>query len=324
MLLEEKVEIRTKELKESNTLLQERQDEIMQQSEELQQQAEELMAQRDALTTQNKKISEQNNHITASVRYAQTLQKAILPSLEPIEKHLECFTIYQPKDIVSGDFYWYANLNGDDANQGERPDRYILSVIDCTGHGVPGAFMTLIADRLMYEAAIEHQIQDPAEILEELDRGIQVILKQNVSTNRDGMDLVVCLFEHQNDQSVTITFAGSKNPLFYYEKASQQIIKVEADRRYIGMISTKSQQSKFTNKTIHLKKGDVVFLCTDGYIDQSNDERKRLGSKLFMQYLLEFADLPVDQLKSELENKLKEWQGEQMQRDDISLIGIRI
>ena len=323
-LLEIKVKERTKKLNESNILLKERQDEIMQQSEELQQQAEELLSQRDALTNQNKKISEQNNHITASVRYAQTLQNAILPSLDPLGDHLEYFKIYQPKDIVSGDFYWYANLNKENPLPDHSTDRYILSVIDCTGHGVPGAFMTLVADRLMNEAVVEHQIIDPALILEELDKGVQAILKQNTTTNRDGMDLVVCLFEHRSDLSVDITFAGSKNPLFYYDCANHQIVKVEADRRYIGMMTTKNRPSDFTNKKINVKKGDLVFLCTDGYIDQSNDERKRLGSRLFVDYLLEFAHLPVIQIKDQLEQRLKEWQGNQTQRDDISLIGIRI
>jgi serine phosphatase RsbU (regulator of sigma subunit) len=121
-----------------------------------------------------------------------------------------------------------------------------------------------------------------------------------------------------------LTFAGSKNPLFYYQKSSNQIIKVEADRRYIGMIGTKAEFTKFRNKDIYLSKGDIVFLCTDGYIDQSNDARKRLGTKLFTEYLLEFAELPMKEFKNQLEDKLKEWQGTQNQRDDISVIGIRI
>jgi len=314
--LEEKVNERTKELNDSNIQLRESQAEIRQQ-------AEELVVQKDALMVQNNQIIAQNNHITASVRYAQTLQKAILPSLEPIEKHLECFSIYMPKDIVSGDCYWYANLN-DKNNIEEISDRYILSVIDCTGHGVPGAFMTLVADRLMYEAVVEHGVETPCEILEELDKGIQSTLKQETNTNRDGMDLVVCLFEHQADKSVNLTFAGSKNPLFYYDSSQHAIVKVEADRRYIGMMGTKAKVQRFTQKQVQLKKGDVVFLCTDGYIDQSNDERKRLGTKLFTEYLLEFSKLPVNEMKQQLEDKLKQWQGNQAQRDDISLIGIRI
>lgn len=241
--------------------------------------------------------------IGRKVRYAQTMQRAILPSLQPIAEKMECFIIYQPKDIVSGDFYWYAKLplpEGDSTVD----SRCILSVIDCTGHGVPGAFMTLVADRLMYEAVVEHQIHDPAYILEELDKGVKSVLKQESNTNRDGLDLVICLFEHHLDHRVDLIFSGSKKPLYYYDKENHKIVKVEADRRYIGMMETKAKQIDFSNKRIHLKKGDVVFLCTDGYIDQSNDDRKRLGSKLFVDYLLGLSLLPMSEIKEQLELKL--------------------
>jgi PAS domain S-box-containing protein len=263
-----------------------------------------------------KLIHVKNNHINGSIRYAQTIQKAILPSQRLIEKYFESFVIFRPKDVVSGDFYWFSEVieNG--------KTKLFIAVVDCTGHGVPGAFMSMIGNRLLNEIVNEKKIYAPSLILEQLNNGVIKALKQNETDNNDGMDLGICAIEAEKE-NYKITFAGAKRPLYFYEVGSDEIKEIRGDRKSIGGIRSRHEKT-FQDHSFVLKRGGILYLSTDGLIDQNSESRKRFGTPKLIDILLNCIDKPMSEQMKKIEGELNMYQSKEEQRDDITFMGIKL
>lgn len=288
------------------------QEEIIEKNEELMQQKEEMQVQRDEL-------HEQNRQTAASLEYAKTIQQAILPDLNILNDRIEHFVLYKPKDVVSGDFYWTSRLSSK-SKQGEK---IFIAVVDCTGHGVPGAFMSMIGSRMLSEIVNERKIHNPADILTELNNSINQALRQDVSESFDGMDACICLIEHKIANQYIITFAGANRMLYYYQKGTHQIQTLKGNRKTIGGIMP-DVDSEFVNNRIYLSPGDMIFLNSDGIIDQNNENRKKFKASRFHASLLANIDKPMVEMGLEINKDFEQFKGNAFQRDDITVLGIRL
>ncbi|MDX9695735.1 MAG: SpoIIE family protein phosphatase [Bacteroidales bacterium] len=262
--------------------------------------------QRDKLDLQNKKIN-------SSIQYAQNIQQAILPTSKQLDKHFEYFLTYKPKDIVSGDFYWYVEFN----------NRVYIASIDCTGHGVPGAFMSMIGSRLLNEIVIEKNILDPAKILSTLNDKIITALRQNETENEDGMDVCLLCFEDINQKNKAI-YTGAKRTLLIYRSDKKSIEEIKGDRLAIGGSKNENRDKDFTSHSININKGDIVFLSSDGLTDQNNADRKRFGSQRLNDLVINNSHKNLIDLKAIIESELENFKQGEEQRDDITLIGLKI
>jgi serine phosphatase RsbU (regulator of sigma subunit) len=266
----------------------------------------------------NQIISDKNEQITSSIRYAKRIQQAILPLDTKLHSSLpHHFIIYRPKDIVSGDFYWYRQING----------KLLVAVVDCTGHGVPGAFMSMIGNTLLNDIVNEQKITDPAIILENLHAGVRSALKQeqdNVETD-DGLDVCLCSLDTKNGK---LAFAGAKRPLYIVrngnpDNSSPELIELKGDHESVGG-RQKEEKRVFTRHEVELQTGDTVYLTSDGFSDQPNMQGKKFGSKWLKETFSLIASHSMSEQKSKLVNLLENHQWNEDQRDDITIIGIRI
>ncbi|SFF45966.1 SpoIIE family protein phosphatase [Thermoflexibacter ruber] len=249
--------------------------------------------------------------LTDSLAYAKRIQHAILPSTQLLDNIFnEHFIIYLPKDIVSGDFYWCSQV-----------DYTFLAVVDCTGHGVPGAFMSMIGHTLLNEIINTKRQTDPATILKLLHKGIKEVLKQEESNNKDGMDISLCRLERNANFQLKLTFAGAKSTLFIYQNGT--LTKINGNRKNIGGIHYKEQMD-FDNQEFDLQDGAILYLMTDGFVDTANQERARIGMEKFQNLLKEFANLPLTLQKEKLLQYLSDYQGQEPQRDDITILAVRV
>ena len=296
----------------------------------------------------NIEISFQNTQIKSSINYAKTIQQAILPIEESISENLNNFIIYRPKDVVSGDFYWFTVVK-DIPLLKEVEYLKFIAAVDCTGHGVPGAFMSMIANTLLNDIINKDKIYSPKDILSKLNSEIRKSLKQDITENRDGMDICLCRIDEKQHKDTTqtnstlknsnqtnstlknsnltnykITFAGAKRPLYYYKSQEKELVRQKGDRKSIGGIIIKENKEIFTNQEIILQQNDLIYLTTDGYIDQNNKKRKRFGTKKFENILNKIANMELSEQKQILETELDKWQNNEKQRDDITVIGIKI
>lgn len=259
-------------------------------------------------------INEKNQHITDSIRYAHSIQAAILPSKEDVRKNIgDFFILYRPKDIVSGDFYWFGTVS----------KQMIIAVIDCTGHGVPGAFMSLIGNTFLHEIINEKNITDPAQILEHLDKLLKESLQTGEQTNRDGMDTAICVLEKNQDNSQTkLRFAGAKRPLWYALPNTRKLKSVAGTRRSIG--SKRIEGKPYQNHELILEKGTQVYLTTDGFVDQSNTRGKKFGTPQLIELIENNLSLSIYEQEDKIEKALDIHQGTVEQRDDITLLGFEL
>ncbi len=267
-------------------------------------------------------IFQQNQQIKASIRYALTIQRAILPIKEEMDKYFQNFIIYRPKDIVSGDFYWFSNICREVNTDCNNTEYIFIAAVDCTGHGVPGAFMSMVGNRLLNEIVNEKKILEPAQVLDNLNLGISKALHQNITDNNDGMDICFCRIESSENEN-KILFSGAKLPVFYHRFGSDEVIRLKGDSKRIGGVRVRRVESIFTNKELILNKKDMLFLATDGMIDQNDSERKRFGTAKYMQTILQNIDKPLEDMKVSFEIALDKFQLDEQQRDDITVIGIK-
>lgn len=288
---------------------------------EILQKNEEILAQKDELEIKNNQIQEQNEHINASIRYAQTIQNAILPTHEKLDSLFENFLIFKPKDIVSGDFYWLNHLS--EKKERNLTEKIFISVVDCTGHGVPGAFMSMIANRLLSEIVNEKLIHSPCLILEELDKSIRKTLNQDHTDNKDGMDLSICVIENKFNGERILTFCGAKRPVYYYNSAINEMKIIEPTRRSLGGYLSKIDK-KFENTIINLNSGDILVLSSDGFGDQNNIERKRFSASQLARIIEVNIKLDMKKQKEIIENAFNKWIEGTTQRDDITILSIKI
>jgi len=255
--------------KKTNSLLQLRNVEITQQKEEIETQAnnlndafDKIRISNDKLIMKNKKIEnqkdilkEKNEFVEASIRYASTIQNASLPLSSIIDQYFDNFIIFLPKDIVSGDFYFFSSVKR------QNFEELYFVVSDCTGHGVPGAFMSMIGIRLLNKYINEYKIESPAKILENINNDIIISLKQNQKFNQDGMDMIICKFiKHNNDNNkkIEVTFAGAKRDLYYYDTDINDISRIRATRKSIG--GHQKNKSVFTDNFLETNKNNSFFL----------------------------------------------------------------
>jgi PAS domain S-box-containing protein len=259
-------------------------------------------------------IRQKNKDITDSIEYAKKIQTSILPSLPSIKQALpKSFVFYLQKDIVSGDFYWFA----------QKGDQAIIAVVDCTGHGVPGAFMSLIGYNILNQVVNEKEITEPDRILDELNKGVIKALYQNNpnNTSKDGMDAAICRISLRTRE---VEFAGAMRPLYIFR--GNEFEEMKGDKMPIGTKEGEREHAiKFTNHRIKADKGEVFYICSDGYADQfGGGVGKKMMTKNFKLILGNIKDLPFDKQCEELMKKHKEWKGDFEQVDDILVIGFSL
>jgi ligand-binding sensor domain-containing protein/serine phosphatase RsbU (regulator of sigma subunit) len=256
------------------------------------------------------KLAAQNTKVMDSIRYGETIQKAMLPQQKEFQEHWQdSFIIYKPKDVVSGDFYWFSKVI----------DSKFLAIVDCTGHGVPGAFMSMIGMSLLHEAINQQQIHAPMKVLEYLHHEIRSALKQDETTNRDGMDICLCKVTALNQQ-FRITFGSAKRPLFYTENG--ELKELRGSRKNIGGRS--KEESHFEEIEIILTKGEMLYLSTDGFADQSNMQRDKFSVVNLKNMFQQYAKENCQTQQKLFTQALQEHQQSAEQRDDITLIGVRL
>ena len=257
-------------------------------------------------------LEEKNKEVFDSIKYAKRLQEAILPNNEFIKKLFpESFVFYKPKDIVSGDFYWFEHWG----------NKKMFAAVDCTGHGVPGAFMSIVGYNLLNQAINEHGLTKPNLILNELNKGITKTLKQTFedSAVKDGMDIALCCYDEKTN---VLEYAGAFNSLWLIR--DNAIVEIKADKQPVGLFLGEELKS-FTNQEIPVQKGDVFYVFTDGYADQFGGPKgKKFKYKNLQSILLANTSKSMAEQKAILEKSITDWQGSLEQIDDILIIGIKI
>lgn len=263
----------------------------------------------------NEVLAAKNKDILDSITYAKRIQQSFLIDEEEIKKVLpDIFIYYQPKDIVSGDFYWFSKVN----------NKIIIAVVDCTGHGVPGAFMSLIANTLLNEIVNEKHIIDPGSILQHLHSGITTSLHQEKdnSSSYDGMDMGLCIIDKNKN---TLSYAGAMHPLYISYNHSIEVIK--ADMYPVGgrkLRSAINNIRQFTTHTIDVKKGMSFYMFSDGYVDQFNKERKnKFSTERFKQLLMGMENEGMEKQKEIIQQTMERWRGDFKQIDDILVVGMK-
>jgi serine phosphatase RsbU (regulator of sigma subunit) len=221
------------------------------------------------------------------------------------------FVIYKPKDVVSGDFYWAVEDN----------HQLFLAIVDCTGHGVPGAFMSMIGNTLLSDIVSQRNIHEPENILEELHNAVRIALHQEDMQNSDGMDVCLVRIKTAPDNKMNIVFAGAKRPLFYVRDG--YLFEEKGFKKSIGG-RQKEIERKYTQKEISLKRGDLIYLTTDGYVDQNNSARIKFGTLKFKNILRQVCRYSMKEQERILIEEMKLHQEKAEQRDDIAIIGIRL
>ncbi|MGQ0829594.1 MAG: two-component regulator propeller domain-containing protein, partial [Bacteroidota bacterium] len=263
------------------------------------------------IAEQKKVIEEKNNDITASIRYAKRIQVAILPPDEFVKNYLpKTFVLFKPKDIVSGDFYWLS----------DKKDKVLFAAVDCTGHGVPGAFMSIVGHNLLDQIVAEQGLIKPSEILDALNKSVSDTLRQTHTDDvKDGMDIALCAFDRKTKQ---FEYAGAFNPLWLIRNG--EIVETKADKFPIGNLKI-GEQKKFTNHTIQLLEGDTLYIFSDGYADQfGGPHGKKLKYAVFKNMLLSIQHLSMEEQGEYLNKAIEEWRGDLEQVDDILVIGTRL
>jgi serine phosphatase RsbU (regulator of sigma subunit) len=255
-------------------------------------------------------IELKNKDILDNLLYAKRIQDAILPEIKMIYQALnDSFIIYWPKDIVSGDFYSFS----------QRDKKVIIAAADCTGHGVTGAFMSMIGSSVLNQIVNEKGITTPSLILSHLNNGIADALKQTENEMQDGMDICLCTIDLQTRQ---LQYAGANRPLWLIRNNEFNIIK--PDKFAIGGFHSQSE-IHFTNHAIELNKGDSIYMITDGFADQfGGPSGKKLLSKRFREYLLSIHALPMNEQEIALTKFFNDWKGNEVQVDDVLVIGIKL
>lgn len=258
-----------------------------------------------------RKIEMQNREITCSIQYASRIQSALLYPARDLEKLFQSyFILNKPKDIVSGDYYWMTNID----------DKALVAVADCTGHGVPGAFMSILGVSFLNEIVSKTGTIRANEILNQLRGQVIKSLHQTGKSDepRDGMEMAICIIDFSK---MKLQFAGAFRPLYLIR--DKDIIELNGDNMPIGIYE--DEESSFTNKEITFERDDVIYMFTDGYLHQmGGGNRKTFKSQNFKKLLLDIHTYPMEKQKELLGGKLEEWQGDLEQVDDILVVGVKL
>ena len=263
------------------------------------------------LILKNKELEQHNKDMVDSIQYASRIQEAILPDVQKIKDTFkDAFVLYEPKDVVSGDYYFFY----------KRLNKVFVAAVDCTGHGVPGALMSIIANGILKEVIIKKGLEEPSEILYALDEELFLALnkQKNEGVTHDGMDVALGVFDLAAN---TLTYSGAFRPMILVR--GQEIIEFEANRFPIGFYGDVAK--KFVSRKIDLLENDTFYFFTDGYCDQfGGEQKKKFNRKRFKELLLSAGSMEMDEQESFLQYALLNWRQEEEQMDDILVMGVRI
>jgi len=273
---------------------------------------EEVVRQKEEIEIKNQELEVLYKHVTDSIKYAKRIQEAILPPDSLVKKLLpQSFVLYKPKDIVSGDFYWVDQKNG----------KSMFAAVDCTGHGVPGAFMSIVGYNILKQSVANNSFDSPAQILDALNEGVSETLHHghDATQAKDGMDLSLCVIDYKK---MELQYAGAYNPLYLVRDG--KLIQTKADKFPIGLFLGE-EKKKFTNHVIPLQKGDTIYIFSDGYADQfGGPSGKKFMASHFRDLLLDVCKHPIEKQKDLLNKTIEEWRGPLDQVDDILVIGVTV
>lgn len=278
------------------------------------QQSEELRLSNEELLAANMSIQEKNIALTQSIVFAKRIQKLLLPQIEILQNEFkEAFIVYKPKDIVSGDFYWFK----------KKGDVFLVTAADCTGHGVPGALLSIIGINFLNEIGDEpREFTHPADILSLLDENMASVLRQDENSGyQDGIDLAFITIDQKQKK---IYFCGCKRPLFMYKRRTKKMEIYKGNRYYIGGVDSNVVKT-FSTQEIPYQSGDVIYMFSDGVVDLiGGPNNKKLMKKNLIDILMSFQHLSLSFQGELVDQKLNKWMGDQDQIDDIIMIGIKL
>ena len=271
---------------------------------------------------QQELIEQQHNDIIDSINYAKRIQTAILPSDEFWKMNLpDSFVFYLPKDVVAGDFYWMRT----------NEDTVYFAAADCTGHGVPGAMVSVVCNNGLNRSIREFDIDTPGLILDKVRELVVEELSASNKEVKDGMDIALCSLKMRNENEAsthsqgsthTLKYAGAHNPLWIIRNGASQVEEIKANKEPIGQFEG---GKSFTSHEVDLNKGDQIYIFSDGFADQfGGEDNKKYKSKRFKQFLLSNSHLTMSEQKEALHREFLSWKGEMEQLDDICVIGVRI
>jgi serine phosphatase RsbU (regulator of sigma subunit) len=273
---------------------------------------EEVVRQKEHIETQRAELEYVFAQVTDSIRYAKRIQDAILPPQFFVKQVLpQSFILFKPKDIVSGDFYFVE----------KRDNKVFFASVDCTGHGVPGAFMSIVGYNLLKNAVNGLVNPTASMVLDELSRGVSETLHQNnaTSTSKDGMDISMCAIDLETK---TLEFAGAYTSLYLVR--NKEIQEIAGDKLSIG-IFVATDENKYNNKIIQLQANDTIYISTDGYRDQfGGDNCKKFLARRLRELLVEINDMPMLDQRQKMLKTIEDWRGQEEQVDDILVMGVRV
>jgi len=255
-------------------------------------------------------LENKNKDISDSINYAKRIQLAMLPDRKILRDELaDSFILFRPKDVVSGDFY--------SLFQAER--KIIIVAADCTGHGIPGAFMSILSGNILYQIIMQNNKTNPAEILTLLNKSINEILKQNQNSSTEGLDIALCSIDKEKS---ILEYSGANRPL--WQIRNSELIEFQPDKNSVGG-HQKYEKRNYTNREIEVKKNDMFYIFSDGYADQFGGEKeKKMMTKTFKELILSVCYKPMIEQKKELQLFFKKWSGLVEQTDDVLVIGFKI
>ncbi|WP_375558890.1 7TM diverse intracellular signaling domain-containing protein [Bernardetia sp. OM2101] len=293
--------------KETTTLLEKK---VKQRTVEIEQQKEEIEAINSSLMEQKGLMEKRNQDITSSINYARRIQDAVLPDLRSFKRSVpNCFVLYTPRDIVSGDFYWFS----------QKDNEIVLAAADCTGHGVPGAFMSILGDSYLNQIVNLQGITKADSILSRLHGQIRRALRQSSTENKDGMDISICVIDLENNH---VTFAGAKRPLLYIQ--NDTIFEIKGDKHSVGGFQTKAENS-YTSHQIDFNIPTAFYIFSDGYVDQFGGQyNRKFMIKNFKNLLLEIHKEPMVKQRQILDKRFEDWKGSNKQIDDVIVVGFQV
>lgn len=265
-----------------------------------------IAEQKDDLQEAHENLEEKNGEILASIQYAKRIQTAILPPRRIVKEYIEdSFILYKPKDIVAGDFYWLEHVGG----------KTLFAAADCTGHGVPGAMVSVLCNNGLNRSVREYGLTDPGKVLDKTREIVIAEFEKSEEEVKDGMDIALCCLDGMNLQ-----FAGAHNPLWIIR--NDEILEFKGDKQPIGKFE---YGAAFTTHNIELQKGDMLYVFSDGYADQFGGEKgKKLKSGNFKKLLLAVHKRPIDEQRSVIDKAFEDWKGDLEQIDDVCVIGVRV
>jgi len=314
-------------------------DELGLQKEEMARKNKEIALKNEAMQTINAALDQQKmelrkktHNVRSSINYAKRIQNAILPRPDWIQEHLpDSFVFFKPRDIVSGDFYWFSVVHLEEEVEittsfrpPPPPEKIVITAIDCTGHGVPGAFMSMVGNQLLYEIINTNHVISPDHILSELHHKIRIALSQEETGNNDGMDMAICVID-KNER--TLEFAGAKNPLIYIQ--DQELFEIKGSTAPIGgkkrSKGKKSQPRTYEKHIIPLDKPTWFYMFTDGFQDQFGGKNgRKFMKRRFKELLLKIHQRPPSVQRNMLSQTIGGWMGNNPQIDDMLVMGFKI